>query len=302
MRYLLLIILVLLASCSSSNPGSVQNATLPVVKLNSGYITGVYDPGGDFKGKKSVEVELVYHPWRRNNASEMIADLHRIRLAGRVPMLTIEPWPFNWNGMTKDTLFTDIVSGKYDSSILTICNALKSESPQQIFVRWGHEMEVTGEFPWSQADPQGFIKAYRHFVMTCRSVQAQNLIFMWTPAGNANAYAYWPGGDVVDMIGVSIFDHLAFDQLHGGRAHSFSEIFSLKYNLVKNYGKKVMVAELGVYADKQYQRQWIADAFASFHKYPRLVGVVYFNAVDHVEWAELGYPDWRINPDYYPPA
>ena len=255
---------------------------------------GVYDPHGAFVGQPGIVVEHVFRPWRLDDPTEILEDVHRIRLAGRLPMITVEPWSLNVSGMTQETLFADIVSGKYDSSIEALCAALAQEAPQPIWLRWAHEMELTGVFPWSRGNPAAFVPALRHLVMVCRYMSrvANNIQFIWSPAGNKELAAYWPGADYVDMIGVTVLGYM-WDRTS---PLSFEGIFSEKYGRVAGYGKPVVIAEFGVVGSPAYQDNWLRAAFSAFPKYPLLRGVVYFND------ALPGRPDidFRVSPSQFP--
>ncbi|MBA5760046.1 mannan endo-1,4-beta-mannosidase, partial [Escherichia coli] len=79
----------------------------------------------------------------------------------------------------------DIAHGRYDARIAATCSALAAlEGP--VFVRWGHEMEAdTGRYPWATGDASAYIDAYRRVVTACRTM-ADQIRFVWSPAGNRN--------------------------------------------------------------------------------------------------------------------
>lgn len=252
-----------------------------------------------------MQVEMVYQPWRLNDAMEIVSEVHRIREANRFPLVTIEPWPFNWSGLVTDTLFLDIKEGRYDSSIQAICAALNDEAPQEVWVRWGHEMELEKMFVWSQGNPKGFISAYRHFVNTCReSAPNGNIRFIWSPAGAPNLVEFWPGSEYVDLIGLTVLGFREWDLANGAKEPlGFEKLFGMKYNLVKQYGKPILANELGVAGNsKEYQTNWLRTGFESFNKFPLLRGVIYFNMVNpRNSWGQFKAPDWRVTPDQFPP-
>ncbi len=202
-----------------------NSSILPVVTIPSANIVGIYDPHQTFSGRSTIQVEQVFLPWRLDNAKEVINAIHRLRSEHRFPIIALEPWPFNWNGMTKATLFSDIVNGKYDSSIRTIFQAIGQEAPQEIWIRWGHEMELSNVFEWGQSDPQAFIAAYRHVVTLGRLYAKGNVKFIWSPAGgNDVLHQYWPGSEYVDIIGLT---YLELKPSKGAR--SFDAGFNPRY-------------------------------------------------------------------------
>jgi cellulose synthase (UDP-forming) len=274
----------------------------PVTALPAqGLAWGAYDPEGRLAGAEGLAIEQVYRPWN-GEARRLTEAVRLIRRRGRVPLVTLEPWPAVWAGLTRETLFEDAVAGRYDASIRESCAALGRESPQAVLVRWGHEMDLADRYPWASGDAQGFVAAYRHFVATCRATGATNLSYVWAPGGAPDLQDYWPGGEHVDYVGMTVLDFAEWDvSLGAGGPYAFRELFDPRYRLVQDYGKPVLVCELGTTGPAEYRRRWVAEAGAAFSAYPLLRGVVYFNAVDPVAWGEAGVPDWRVPPAVFPP-
>jgi endoglucanase len=278
---------------------------LPVTRVSldgSALALGVYDPSNLFPIDPAIAVEQIYLPWRMNSTVEIMDAIHSARRKQRLPLVVIEPWPFGINDLSRETLLRDITQGRYDNSIRPLCRALEGESPQEIWIRWGHEMEFPSGMPWNQNDPPGFVAAYRQFVRVCRDASGpSNLKFMWSPAGFPALRDYWPGGQYVDIVGLTSLGFRQWEVAHGYGELSFSAIFDPRYQLVQGYGKPVVVAEFGAAGEREYQKEWVGHAFNAFPNYPLLRGVVYFNAPS-VGWGGPEYtPDWRIDPRLFPP-
>ena len=232
-------------------------------------------------------------------------------LLGGVPYLLdgtfVSPLDSTFEGMsgfttTGATLLADIVAGAYDVPIRETCAALGRQAPQTVLVRWGHEMDLLGRFPWSTGNPEEFVGAYRHFVGTCRGTGAANLRYVWSPGGAPDLQDYWPGAQYVDYVGLTVLGFGARDVAQGAaRPHTFGELFGTNYALVQGYGKPVLVCEFASTGPAAHQERWVAEAAEGLAAYPLLRGVVYFNAVDPVAWGESGVPDWRIAPEAFPP-
>jgi endoglucanase len=278
-------------------------AARPVTRLPAaGPAWGVYDPGQRFAGAPGVTVEQIYRPWNPEQHRALMDDVRAVRARGRVPLVGLEPWPFVWAGMAEEALLADVVAGRYDGPIRAACAALAAEAPQPVLVRWGHEMDLVGRFPWSTDDPQAFVGAYRRFVGVCRSTGATNLAFVWSPGGGARLQEYWPGAAYVDYVGATGLGFGEWDVWRGAaRPNTFREIFGPRYELLRGYGKPVLLCEFATTGPAAYQERWLAEAGRSFGDYPLLMGVVYFNAVDPVAWGEIGVPDWRVSPALFPP-
>jgi hypothetical protein len=110
-----------------------------------------------------------------------------------------------------------ILRGDFDSDLKAWGQAAKAFGTP-VLVEWG--TEVNGQwFSWSgrwnggpTLGPQRFRDTYRHIVQTIKSVGADNLTWVWhvdaydDPEAEWNRLEnYYPGHDVVDWIGVSVY-------------------------------------------------------------------------------------------------
>lgn len=210
-------------------------------------------------------------------------------------MVTVEPYPISTVG-TKDSVLSDITNSSYDQTITDICSSfVNSETP--VFIRFAHEMErVNGRYPWAINDSSLYKDAYNHFSEVCKKVYTQGF-YVWSPAGEKNLKEYFPGFTHVDYVGVSVYALPSFDQDYYGKFRSFTENFGEKYERVKGFEKPVMIAEIGVAADKEIQRKWIREMTENTKQFPLLKTIVYFNAKDNEgAWeAKYGIPDWRLD-------
>ena len=255
----------------------------------------------------------MYLPW--NGDEGRLTDAVRgIRRRGRVPLVTLEPWPAVWAGLAGETLLEDVVAGRYDASIRQSCTALGRESPQAVLVRWGHEMDLevlvrrgqepdlSDRYPWANGDAPGYVAAYRHFVTTCRATGAANLSYVWSPGGDPGLRDYWPGAESWTTSARPCWASPSGTSARGaGRPATFRELFDPRYRLLQGYGKPVLVCEFAATGPAEDRRRWIAEAGEAFGAYPLLKAVVYFNAVDPVAWGDLGRPDWRVPAGAFPP-
>lgn len=277
----------------------------------SGLSYGVYDPMGTLTSP-DILIEQRFIPWNVPPA-ETITVLNGILAKGRLPLIALEPYSWGgYNGLSDSTLLSDIATGYYDDVILAQCQALSAFGDQPVIVRFGHEPELynsetkTGQFPWSTDQPNLFIAAYRYFVTACRTVGADNVKFMWSPAGSGNAPAYYPGDDVVDYIGLTVLGYADWDiQFSAAQTwRSFNELFWGRYALVMDFNKPVIIAELGVCCGSEHQFIWLRDAYYAMNSqqwYPLLKAVVYFNDVNpETVWAAGLTPDWRVCSSLFP--
>lgn len=112
-----------------------------------------------------------------------------------------------------------IANGKYDQSIKTLSKYLHSLAPRKVFLRIGYEFDG----PWNCYSPKHYKAAFRRIALSLKNDKVSNVVTVWqsatwpdaTIAGENTALydgtqedhlANWyPGDDVVDWIGVSVF-------------------------------------------------------------------------------------------------
>jgi len=256
---------------------------------------GVYDPQDKFSGSEVVAVEHEYVLWNKYRPGEARRFMEKARQRRRWPMITVEPWASG-----EEDLLGVTVQGKYDEIIDEICRDVGG-ADMPVFLRWGQEMErVTGRYPWAVEEVGKYIAAYRRFVERCRKWVSEGY-YVWSPAGDKGLEGYWPGADVVDYVGLSVYELPEWDRENFGKPRLFGEILGERYGRVEKYGKPVMVAEMGVAGPARFQRGWMEVAFEEMGNFPLLKTAVYFNAVDSEgAWEEkYGVPDWHIDPGVF---
>jgi beta-mannanase len=266
-----------------------------LMKPHHEFAFGVYDPVREFVDP-TILIEHHFVTWRLNDANELIYALEQVKKANRFPLISIEPWPWEWGDMVRDTLLQDIVWGKYDATIERILKVIQQQAPQKVLLRWGHEMEIINQYPWSHHDPQTYIQAYRYIVDFARNLGINNILWVWSPAGNKEAMLYWPGQDYVDFIGVSIYADKKFNSAsQQNNLPSFKSLMSEKYWFADYYHKPMIVAEFGVDGSDREKRQWLTSAIKNVAKFPQVKALIYFNQIqpDIVPLA-IGQPNWEL--------
>ena len=287
----------------SQPPGVPAQSTLgagqfadkrPVLDDNS-LVFGAYDPHGDFGDDANVSIEHLFLPWEDVDLSTLtLADEYALE-RGRSLMITIEPW--SWSVEWRDTpeeLLAGILAGRYDANVEAVCAAAaKLKSP--VTIRWGQEMDETdAQFSWAQWTPEGFITAYQRFVTECRK-QLPSATYMWSPKGNSTLADFYPGDDFVDVIGLSVFGYQDFDLGVFGKQRTFADALEPGYQLVEDFGKSIIVAELGYEGDRNYVRDWSRSVATPNPDFPELTAVVYFNDREVYPWPQnYGRPNWRV--------
>lgn len=228
----------------------------------------------------------------------MIQALKQAQDNQRIAMISLESWPWNWNKMTGATLLQDIVAGRYDTTIDRCFKTIQAHSPQVVLFRWGHEMEIIGQYPWSVADSKAYIAAYRYLFDRAKQLGVNNILWVWSPAGNANAVEYWPGNDVVDIVGISIYATPEWHPDGTQTLPSFHQLMQQKAKAFKPWQKPVLIAEVGVNAPPQQQQQWLTQAVRDLSQFPQVLGWVYFNQIQpDIVPLTIARPNWSLNQD-----
>ncbi len=259
---------------------------------NQNVSLGAYDPKG-ILDEVEVDIEHTFVVWfLTDNFSEAIEEA---RVNKRYPLISLEPWPLLTDGLSAETLLEDINEGRYDKYICDLAKRAKFQKPQTILVRWGHEMELTGLYPWSQGDPEAYISAYRRVVDIFEELGADNIYWVWSPGGNNSAEEYYPGDNYVDYIGVTILADYQWEQQAGfSGLRSFETLLAEKYRLSEEFDKLLIAVEVGTsIPEESEKKQWLLEAQKSFSYFPRLVAFLYFNDINAHEANEYR-PDWSI--------
>lgn len=289
------------AGTLASLPPSRPTAMTGIPELNSPQPAfGVYDPDHTFDALDGVQIDHHFVTWRLDNATEMTAAIAAAQSRRRLPLITLEPWPWNWQGMTDATLLQDIAAGRYDPTLERLFEVIKRASPKPLLLRFAHEMEMVGRYPWAVPDADAYIAAYRHVVDLARRMGVDNILWVWSPAGNNEAKAYWPGTEYVDYVGLSIYatPEWTWGLAPPGELLSFAELISHKYWVADAYHKPVLLTEVGVNASPATKQRWLQQSVGVFSQFPAIRAWVYFNQVQpDIVPLEIGKPAWQLTPD-----
>lgn len=296
-----LLVLVTLVNIIIPFRGGLQ--ALPVSLQGSKVEFGAYDPQGQLSAEADVSIDHIFLDW---NASPLLTR-KGVDLAARhkrALMVTLEPFPRL--PQPSAALVSDVLGGAYDDALRAHCSVLGGASGT-VYLRFAHEMDLANNrYPWSGLEPADYIAIYRHAVNLCRKV-APRIVSVWSPVGNAGLNRYYPGGDMVDFVGLSLFGLQPWEEITYGRSRQFSEALTEKYQLLSIYGKPVTIAEFGVCGGSRYRTQWLAEAIRQgAGEFPLLRSIIYFNDREPYRWPNLErpsepteacnaeYPDWRL--------
>jgi cellulose synthase (UDP-forming) len=302
---------------SSATPAKVELLTAPdeasdvvanetaasatIVTLPGDYVAlGAYDPNGVLE---SVSYEM-NHVYVRQDAPQQLAAALEKNRGTRILMATIEPWPAGLPsdrdtdigaGFPVESVTAGIAAGERDDELEILAIAVKEVAPQVVFVRWAHEMDLAGLYPWAGGNEGEYKAAFRHVVRVFDDLGATNAAWVWSPAGQPDAGRYYPGDDSVDFVGITVLADPIWDAEAGRRPQSFRTLMTEKYETANRFRHPIIVAELGVSGSDDRQATWLRDAAVQMPLFPAVTAVVYFNDVNTPNPSTDYLPDWRIS-------
>jgi hypothetical protein len=230
-----------------------------------------------------------------------------VRSIGSVPVVTWEPWLTDFENRLHPHLplrgardrggMAAIARGDYDFYLDAWArDAAAYGSP--ILVRFGHEMNDPYRYPWGPQnnEPWDFIAAWNHVVERFRAAGADNVLWVWSPhLAYEGWWWYYPDHETVDWVGTGALNYGSV--ANWSRWWPFAEIFDRHYEALSNYGKPIMIAELGSLGVGGDRAEWYRAALADLpRRYPAVRAVMFFEVTSDatVTYQEL---DWSIAGD-----
>ncbi|MDQ0323390.1 beta-mannanase [Pararhizobium capsulatum DSM 1112] len=282
----------------NGNPQGGQHSDKRPI-IGDGSVTfGAYDPHGDFGNDSNSKIENLFLPWEDVDLSSLTDADNYAQQRGRDLLISVEPWSWStdWRS-TPEKLIGEILAGDYDANMAAICS-MTSGFKSKVTIRWAQEMdEPENRFTWAHWSSADYVAAYRRMVTICRK-HNKSATYMWSPKGKPGLAKFYPGNDVVDVVGLSVFGLEQYDIDHFGGPRTFAQALAPGYELVQAFNKPIMVAELGYAGGTDYVRAWAAEAAKKHPQFPDLTAVVYFNDKEVYPWPGLyGLPYWRVVSD-----
>lgn len=148
--------------------------------------------------------------------------------------------------------------------------------------------EMNGSWvPWGM-DPETYPAAFRRVVEMFRSMGMDETQVRWIFAPNSvsswpyGLTSYWPGSDVVDIVGFSAYNF-------GGEpedwASAHDSLFTASQLLrVVARDKPFLITQIGSAPDGGEKDGWIIEMFDFIENDPNMIGFVYFNFDKEANW------------------
>lgn len=273
------LLLVLLTNFSFKSPRS------PLI--------GLYEKTETDPQNRHLDIDILFLDWHDSTASKQLVHfLTRARQRQRIPLLTLEPHPQYEAGRDRDTLWEDVMTGRHDDVISSLAATLRT-SPEPVLVRFAHEMDIKGQYPWSFDDHERYVSMYRYVHQKFSKSRLSHVYWVWSPAGRNDSHLFWPGGAFVDVIGISAYASMSWSADRS--LESLAQILERTRGLHRRYGLPLLIAEAGVSGSADDQQRWLSEGLKALTRFPEVCGLVYFNA-PQPSWMPLatGHEDWSL--------
>jgi hypothetical protein len=240
---------------------------------------------------RRYDIEHLYRAWDEpllsSGARQSVAEGRRLLLNWRASNRSNGD-PIRWS---------DIADGRHDAVIKARADELKAFAApgrRKISLAFHHEPENDRDDSLSLT-PNGSIEDYRaayrriHRVMTRRGVTnvRWTLILFQSSYQNGKVDLYYPGDDVVDIVGADGYNW--YGAKPGARWSSFHQIFQAHHQFAVDRGKPAWVCEFGVPEDPNdpdRKSRWFLDMAETVKDWPKMKALVYFME---------GRYDWRVD-------
>jgi hypothetical protein len=287
-----------------------------VLPPKSGAYLGVYTPPAPFRPAainafesatgKDVSIVMWYQPWAATNRSAFDAGaVVAVWRAGKVPMITWEPWDpgSDANQLTRPGTqpryrLSRIIKGEFDPYIRSWARQIR-EVGGPIMLRPMHEMNGDW-YPWCGTAngnrPEEYVAAWKHLRAIFAEEGATNVTWVWSinhesvPGTPANRFAaYYPGDSLVDWTAVSGFNFGTTSPYSSWRDYTHWYAPALTY--LRTLPKPICIAEFATVEQGGDKAVWITDAYGRVRRDPSIKAIIYYDAI---EKGPKYTQDWRV--------
>jgi hypothetical protein len=249
-------------------------------------------------GNMDVLLFLAWGDGDRGFPADLIA---QATAQGRQVIITSEPWARDFENPARiqpEYSLASIAAGNHDEYLREWARQAANLGIPFIY-RFAQEQSIDiGQqwwYPW-QGDPEGYVEAYRHIHTIFMEEGATMVRFMWSAMWLNNDYAtrYYPGDDVVDLIGTTVLNHGDAIPEDYAQWFDFDYLMRTQYEAAeRNWpNKPLYIAEMASAEQGGSKADWILEGFSRFAaEYTRVEGVMLIQGVDYK------YPmvNWSIN-------
>lgn len=243
---------------------------------------------------------LIFNAWGdadRDFPTALVSQAHE---QGRDVILTSEPWTRDFSNPNRpqpEYSLRSIADGLHDEYLRNWARQAAILNIPFIY-RFAQEQStdvgLLDWYPW-QGDPDGYVAAFRHIHQIFQEEGVTNVRFMWSAFFHSeDAPQYYPGDDVVDIIGTTVLNHGSEIPESYAQWFDFEYLMRNQYEMITSNwpDKPIYIAELASAEQGGSKSDWLMEAFVRFSaEYTQVEGVMLIHGVD------FKYPmvDWSIN-------
>lgn len=245
--------------------------------------------------------------WPQNPADGHfpLASVQAISAAGAIPCMTWEPMYLR-DGQEHTIAARDILAGRYDPLLDAFVQGARRYG-KLLVIRFAHEMNLE-RYHWGgpredygPQSPALYREMFRYVVRRFRAAKATNVLFAFCPNAESlphpqrdnahwnDAAAYYPGNDVVDLMGMDGYNwgttQTKATQGWDSTFRSFADIFGPMHEALVALapGKPLLVFEMSSAAAGGDKAAWLLEALktaAAWH----VAALNWFQANKEVDW------------------
>lgn len=247
---------------------------------------------GELSGRMP-DMVMFFQAWG-NSDRDFKEWLPALDALGVTPFITWEPWDRSEFIDQKAYSQEAILAGEHDAYINNWASRA-AEYGKPIYLRFAHEMNTppgkTYWYPW-QGDPEQYVAVWRYVHDRFTAAGADNVIWVWSVAWmNDDALLYYPGGDYVDMIGLTVLNF--GEGKPDSTWRSFAELYGIQQSRVLAFGKPVIITELGTAEQGGDKGAWIAAIGDDIQqRFPEIEALVWLNYSQSREFEAI---NWRVD-------
>jgi hypothetical protein len=213
--------------------------------------------------------------WKQN----YLSNLHRVKKAGAISLIKFSSQDHAYPSTKRIAKTSDIARGVYDAYFNEFADTMKLFG-NPVFVSINHEMNGTW-YPYSEGfagsgvTAADFVAAWRRVAGIFKARGASNVAWVWSPnvpdVGPVPFSKYYPGDDVVDWVGVSLYS--------GNPMSNLRQIYA-----TYSSKKPIFVTEWATAPEKSQfysgypgDAKWVSEFFKSLEaNYPRVKAISWF--------------------------
>ena len=188
----------------------------------------------------------------------------------------------SWNARRTDGTFASwarIADGSEDATLDAHAAGLMEFGAPVLFA-FHHEPEGDS----GAGTATDYRNAFRHIRERFTAAGVTNVTYTWVLSassfGTSKATSFYPGDDVVDVIGADGYNWYACPNRSSSPWKGFGDVFSAFHTFGATHGKPMVVAEWGSYEDPARagrKAQWISEAATQLKRWPDIKAAVYYH-------------------------